>query len=329
MSFWKDLKRTCLAKGRPFFILAPMDDVTDVVFREVITWTGKPDVFFSEFTNVDGLNSKGREKLIQRFKFSENQRPIVAQLWGKVPENYFKAARDVKELMFDGIDLNMGCPERSVLKSGNCAALINNQSLAKDIIQATIKGGGGLPVSVKTRLGFDRYQGDEWFPFLLNLDLAAITVHGRTAREMSKVPANWEEIGKVVKIRDQINPNILIIGNGDVIDIKHGEKLSKKYGVDGVMIGRGIFRNPWIFNKTQKKHSKEERLNLALKHARLFVETWGVDKNINILNKFFKIYVSGFDGAAELRVKLMEAKSFEEIEKYLGVESCSNSLKSF
>lgn len=296
--------------------MAPLDDVTDVVFREIVFKTAAPNVFFTEFTNVDGLNSVGREKLLPRFKFTKNQHPIIAQIWGKDPKNYTKVAQEIVQLGFDGIDINMGCPDKAICKNGCCAALINNHPLAREIIKATKRGAPDLPVSVKTRCGYKEWKTEEWFTFLLKQNLAAITVHGRIASEVSKYPARWEEISQVIKLRDQISPSTIIIGNGDVLNYEDGIKKSKDFGVDGLMIGRGIFADLWAFDKTANKPklTKEIQLNLLLRHAQLFNKTWGNTKNFAILRKFFKIYATNFPGALELRTKLMSTHNLSEVE---------------
>ena len=311
-NFWKDLKK-------PFTILAPMDDVTDVVFREVIAKIQRPDVFFTEFTNVEALNSKGKDSQIRRFEYTENQRPIVGQIWGLNPKNYFKTAKLLKKLKFDGIDINMGCPEKSVVKNGCCAALINNRKLAKEIIEATIKGSGTLPVSVKTRIGIDKIITEDWISFLLSFNLAAITIHARTVREKSKVPAHWEEIGKAVKLRNKLNSKTLIIGNGDVKDYQEVLQKYQEYKVDGVMIGTGIFSNLWAFDKDNNfpKKNLKDMLKLLMNHAKLFDKTWGKQKNFAILRKFFKIYVSEFENSKDLRIKLMQANSLEDVKNII------------
>lgn len=294
-----------------------MDDVTDTVFRQIIADLAAPDLYFTEFTSVDGMVSeKGFEPVSKRLQFTEKERPIIAQIWGSDLDKFFEAAQMIKKMGFDGIDINMGCPEKSVVKRGMCSALINNQPLAAEIIKAT-KEGGGLPVSVKTRLGFREIQTEEWLGFLLKQDLDALIIHGRTVKEMSKVPAHWDEIGKAVKLRDAINPKTLIIGNGDIESYQDGLAKVKTYGVDGIMIATGIFKNLWIFEKSGKIHALtlEGRLNQLLKHTRLFVDTWGNTKSFAILKKFFKCYLSDFDGAAELRAKFMEAKNLEDIEE--------------
>lgn len=311
-NFWQKLKK-------PFFILAPMDDVTDAVFREVICKTYKPDVFFTEFTNVEGLISEGKQALSGRLKFTDQQRPIVAQLWGINPDNFYQAAKLCRNLGFDGIDLNFGCPDRTVTRNGACSAMINNTSLAKEIIEATKKGAGELPVSVKTRIGFAKIQTEEWIGFLLEQKLDALTVHGRTAKQMSLVDANWDEIKRSRELRDKISPQTIIIGNGDVKNYEHGMARIKETGVDGIMIGRGVFADVYCFAPQDKKPVLEikDMLELLLYHTRLFNKTWGKGKNFLILRRFFKIYVSRFPGASELRVKLMETKTQDDVEKVI------------
>jgi tRNA-dihydrouridine synthase len=305
--FWRKLPR-------PFTVLAPMEDVTDFTFREiVVTELPKPDVLFTEFTNVEALNSIGFEKTIPRFKFSKEQRPIVAQIWGLKPENYFKTAKLIEKLGFDGIDINMGCPDRAVVKIGACSALINNRPLVKEIIEATRKGSKKLPISVKTRIGVKEVVTEDWIAFLLEQKLDAITIHGRTAKQLSDVPANWVEIAKAVKIRNKISPNTIVIGNGDVKSYKEVLKRVKESQVDGIMIGRGIFSNPWVFEKEIKSHNSEESKIILIKHLKSCDENQHYDK----LKKFFKMYVNNFNGASSLRAKLMQTKSIEEALKLL------------
>lgn len=314
-NFWQTL-------SKPFTVLAPMDDVTDNVFRLVVLGAGRPDVFFTEFTNSDGLVHGGHGIPLRKLNFTPDQHPIVAQIWGNNAESMGKAAKIVKDLGFDGIDINMGCPIREVIKKKAGAGLIGQLELTAAIIDAVKKGAKGIPVSVKTRLGINVNVAEEWATFLLKQDLAALTIHARTAKEMSKVPAQWEEIGKIVKLRDEIAPDTLIIGNGDVKSYSEVIKLHKKYGVDGVMIGRGIFDNPWVFHPTSPRlsgasHTRQDYINLLLTHMDLFEEKWGDAKNFSVIKKFFKMYVNNFPGAAILRQKLMEANSFEEIKKLL------------
>lgn len=313
-NIWKELKK-------PIFILAPMDDVTDTVFRQIIGELAAPDLYFTEFTSVDGIVSeKGFEPVSRRLKFTEKERPIIAQIWGNDPEKFFKASQIIAKMGFDGIDINMGCPEKSVIRRGMCSALINNQELAGKIIQA-VKDGGKLPVSVKTRLGMREIKTEEWIGFLLKQNLDALIIHGRTVREMSKVPAHWDEIKKAVELRNEINPKTVLIGNGSIVSLDDAEQKIKETGVDGVMIGTGIFKNLWIFDKSGKVRelTLEQRLNQLLKHTRLFVETWGEKKSFAILKKFFKCYLSDFDGAAEIRAKFMDTNSLEEVEALVKV----------
>lgn len=299
---------------KPFFVLAPMYDVTDTVFRQIVANCAPPDLFFTEFVNVDGLQSPGKKELIKRLQFTPKEKPIIAQIWGLKPDNFYKSAKDLVAMGFDGIDINMGCPDKHVVNNGCCIALINNRDLAKDIIDATKKGAGSLPVSVKTRTGFNDIDLS-WHEFLLKQDLAMLTIHGRTKKEMSKVPANWDVIGEIRKLRDKISPETLIVGNGDVESRQQGEELAKKYHLDGIMIATGVFKDPFVFSKNSpwQKLTNQERVDLFIKHAKLFKEVWGDTKPVKILNKFCKIYINNFDGAKELREDLMNSRSIDEL----------------
>lgn len=295
--------------------LAPMEDVTDTVFRRIVARTARPDVFFTEFTSVDGLYSKGREAVIHRFDYTQEERPIVAQIWGSSPELFFKAAQRIADLGFDGIDINMGCPEKSVTTHRAGAACINDPKGAADIIRAARDGAKGLPISVKTRLGY-KMISDSWIPFLLEQKLDAITIHGRTAAELSKTPAHWDEIAKAVRLP---HGDTIILGNGDVENYQDAVAKCEMYGVDGVMIGRGIFHNLWAFSKTGESHMDhpKELFRIMREHVELFEKTWGATKNFAVLKKFFKIYVQGFPNAGNVRVKLMEAANRNEVESIL------------
>ena len=306
-SFWQELPV-------PFAILAPMEGVTDVVFRQIIAQIGKPDVFFTEFTSCDGLVSVGSEKVAQSLKFFNSQKPVVAQLWGSNPETFFLSAQYCKELGFSGIDINMGCPDKSMPKKGACSALINNPSLAKEIIMAAKKG-GTLPVSVKTRLASNDLKSQDWFSFLLEQDLAALTIHLRTVEELSKVPAHWEYMLKIMNLRNKIAPKTLIVGNGDVSSYAEIEDKYKLYGCEGYMIGRGVFTNPWVFNKTVNTGNITtlDRLDLYLRHIKLFDSTWGGLKNPANLKKFSKSYINNFSEASLLREKIMLSKNTKEM----------------
>ncbi len=324
---------------RPFFILAPMDDVTDSVFRRVVSECAAPDLFFTEFVNADGLQSPGRVKLLKKLRFTPTEQPLIAQIWGKQPENFRKTAQQVADgslarelglpdgVNFAGVDLNMGCPQKTEIKNGTCAALINNRELAHDIIQATKEGlAGRLPLSVKTRLGYGQVDLS-WHEFLLGHDLAMLAVHGRTKAQMSKVPADWELIGQIRQLRDKLAPNTLIVGNGDVLSRQQGESLAKQHQLDGIMIGRGIFHDPFVFSTQSPwpEYSREQRIELYRQHVQLFADTWQHgERPVHTLNKFCKIYINGFDGAKEMREGLMTATSADELlEKLSGAALAS------
>lgn len=311
-NFWVELPK-------PIWVQAPLDDVSDVVFRQVLEKAGKPDVFFTEFTSTDGLCSKGRERVIKRFLKTTTQRPIVAQIWGNNIEHYKETAKLVESLGFDGIDINMGCPVRKVVGRGQCSGLIKNPKLAKELINAIKEAAPTLPLSVKTRIGFSKIETESWIGFLLEQNLAALTVHGRIATRMSKDPANWDEIGKAVRIRNTINKNTILLGNGDVTSRTDALEKIKTYGVDGVMIGRGIFANLWIFNKDIDPATipLPKKLEMLLYHLDLFEKTWGNTKDFNLLKKFYKVYINEYPGAAEFRQKLMEIHTFEETRETL------------
>ncbi len=302
---------------RPFTVLAPMDDVTDNIFRQVVLHAARPDVFFTEFTNADGLVHGANGIPMRKLAYTKDQHPIVAQLWGTNPKNFEKAAKTVKKLGFDGVDINMGCAVKDVVKKGAGAGLIGNYELAEEIIKAVKKGAGGLPLSVKTRLGNRSNIAEEWMEFLLKQNIAVLTVHARTAKQMSRDFADWEEIGKIVEMRNKITPETLIVGNGDVRSYQDVLKKVKKYKVDGVMIGRGIFQNPWIFESPDREHAKEDYLKLLDYHLNLYEKNPDFVKSYSTLKKFFKIYIREFNNASELRAKLMETKNSEEARNIL------------
>jgi nifR3 family TIM-barrel protein len=307
-NFWQNLPK-------PFFALAPMADVTDVVFRQLFVKYGKPDVLWTEFVSCDGLCSAGREIILRDLAYNENERPIVAQIFGGNTENCFKTAQLIAELGFDGIDINMGCPDRSVEKQGAGASLIKNPKQAQEIVRAVQLGSGGLPVSVKTRTGYNKDEIDTWIAALLETNLSALTVHGRTRKEMSLVDARWDDISRVVKMAK--DTGTIIIGNGDVTSLEDARHKAETYGVDGVMVGRGAFGNPWFFNPNRQKSdvSLEEQLQVMVEHVALFQEKLGDIKNFAVMKKHFKAYVTGFDGAKELRVKLMDTGSAQEVKE--------------
>lgn len=313
MNIWDELKK-------PVFVLAPMDDVTDTVFRRIVADCAPPDLFFIEFVNVDGLQSPGREKLIHKLRYKDKEKPLIAQIWGKNPENYYKTTKELIEMGFDGVDINMGCPVKTVIKDGCCAALADNRELAGEIIRATQKAAKGkIAVSVKTRLG-NKTVDMSWIEFLLKHNLDALTLHGRTAKQMSKVPADWSKIGEARQMRDKLSPNTKFIGNGDVLSRAHGEELAKKYKLDGIMIGRGVFHDPFVFAKKSpwSDFSQDQKIALFKKHVELFQNTWQNKERRSVgLNKFCKIYIQDFDGAKELRIKLMASRSVDELLKQL------------
>lgn len=304
--------------SRPFFVLAPMDDVTDTVFRRLIAELAPADLFFTEFVNVDALASKGREATLKRLRFTEAERPLVAQIWGKTPEHFYKIAKELVEMGFDGVDLNFGCPDKNVVRNGTCSALIlpENRGLALEMIQATREGlNGSLPLSVKTRLGFNDVDYS-WHELLLKQKLNMLSIHGRTKKQMSKVPADWNAIGEIRKLRDKLSPATLIVGNGDVLSRSQGLELAEKHGLDGIMIGRGIFQDPFVFAEKSPwpDYTREQRIALYRRHVELFADTWQQgERKIHTLNKFCKIYIQHFDGAKELREKLMGAESTDEL----------------
>lgn len=301
---------------KPFFVLAPMDDVTDTVFRQIVADLSPPDLFFTEFVNVDGLQSPGRSALLQKLRFSSKEQPLIAQVWGKEPDNFRKTAAELVDMGFAGVDLNMGCPVKAVVNNGCCSALINNRDLALDIIKATQDGvAGRIPVSVKTRLGYNEVDMT-WPELLLKQNLNMLTIHGRTKKELSEVPAHWDLIGKVRELRDKIAPDTLVVGNGDVASHQQGLDLAEQYQLDGIMIGRGIFHDPFVFAQTSPwtNYTRAQRLDLYAKHIELFAQTWqGQGPRLATLNKFCKVYVNGFDGAKELREKLMAAQTTDQL----------------
>ncbi len=310
-NFWNDLKK-------PFSIVAPMDGVTDVIFRQMLVFLGKPDVLFTEFTPVNGIFSKGKAIVTSNLLFKKNEQPIVAQIWGTDPNLFYKAAKYIVSLGFYGIDINMGCPDKTTIKKGACAALIKNQKLSAQIIEATKKGAEEIPVSVKTRIGFSENETDSWISFLLKQNISALTIHLRTASEQSNPPAHWEEMPKIIEMRNKINPSTLIIGNGDIYSLSDLKEKHERYKCDGYMIGRGILANPWLFSK-KKEITQKEKIDTYLKHIRLFKKIWKNTRDFNVLKKFCKVYINNFANASNLREKIMETKNFEELEKIVKI----------
>lgn len=315
MSIWSKLKEKSVETGKAFTILAPMEDVTDTVFRQLVVQEGRPDLLMTEFTNCDGLASNGRERVIHRLSFTPNQHPIIAQVWGRKVETYRQAVSLVAELGFDGIDINMGCPVPKVIKNGAGSGLIKEPDLAKEIIHAvkeaiTESTNPNLSLSVKTRIGFSSIQ-PEWVQHLLEQPIDALTLHLRTTKELSKVPAHWDLMPKFVELKNSINSNIVLIGNGDITTKEQLATYRARYMVDGLMVGRGIFENLWLFNPEEVSKSARDRILLVKSHIVLFQETWGKQKNFEMIKKFFRIYLKNFDGAASLRQELLQLKTPE------------------
>ena len=295
MNIWEKLPH-------PFLILAPMEGVTDVPFRKVVARAGRPDLFYTEFTNVSSYASeKGRKNALSRLEICDTDSPIIAQIWGKNPEHFSELCSALASLGFSGVDLNMGCPDRNVNRAGGGAAMIRTPDLAVECIRSAKKS-TNLPVSVKTRLGYSKVEEFKtWLPTILNEHPAALTVHLRTRKEMSKVPAHYELIPEIIELRDEISPSTKLIINGDIADKKAALELHKKYPeVDGFMIGRGVFSNPYCF--TDHEPTREELLDLLKFHLSVY------DGPYEPLKHFFKIYVRDFNGAAELREKLYACK---------------------
>ncbi|MFH1473174.1 MAG: tRNA-dihydrouridine synthase [bacterium] len=339
-SFWKNL-------SKPIFVLAPMADVTDAAFRQIIAKWGKPDVMWTEFVSADGLAlapEKGRQKLLKNLEYTEAERPIVAQFFTANPEHMEKAAKLADKLGFDGVDINMGCPDRRVEKQGAGASLMKNPNLARELIRATRRGAPNLPVSVKTRTGYSKPDLEKWLPKILEEEPAVVIIHARTRKEMSKVSARWEYVKLAVEIRDKFalrpirktqgkqtqgeNERTLIFGNGDIRDLRDAQEKVEKTGCDGVMLGRAIFGNPFLFAKKKYPEGIEGlklKLEVLVEHAKLFEKLLGGTKSFSVMKKHFKAYLSGkalaasdtsgFNGVGELRAQLMETENAEEVER--------------
>ncbi|VGO21098.1 tRNA dihydrouridine synthase [Pontiella sulfatireligans] len=322
MSFWKKF-------NPPIIALAPMEDVTDTVLRELllnVTDPGALHVVMTEFVSTDGLvHPKARKRVIHRLQVTDEERrllneknvKIVAQIWGNTPENYAQVVKEITEEMeFDGIDINMGCPVPKVVARGCCSGLIGNSTLAKEIIQAAQEA-TDLPVSVKTRIGLKSIATEEWIGHVLETKPAALTIHGRTQKQMSHGLADWSEIAKAARLRDQLGLDLPVIGNGDVLSLDEARSKCDEFGLDGAMIGRGIFDNPWLFMAAQRERTKEEKLDMLWKHTELFDRVWGDTKNFHILRRYYSIYSKGFPGAAELRANLMQTSCIADVKKVL------------
>ena len=311
--FWNKLEK-------PFFVLAPLANVTDASFRQHIIRYSRPDVLWTEFVSADGLcHPVGQKALLQDLVFQENERPIAAQLFTAHPDKMREAARIVAELGFDGIDINMGCPDKNVMKQGAGASCMKDPDNAVALIQAAKKGvedvGKNIPVSVKTRLGFNEDVLESWLPKLLSAEPAALTLHARTKKDMSKVPARWERVKRAVEIRDALGSKTLIIGNGDVTSMADARAKVAETGCDGVMFGRAIFGNPWLFDEEKKEVTVAEKIAAALVHTEMYLEHWQGRKSFELMKKFYRAYINNFPLAKELRAEMMEKKSFAEIKE--------------
>lgn len=313
-----------------------------------VTWT--------EFVSADGLAlapPEGKEKLMADLKYTEEERPIVAQLFTGYPEYMEGAAKLCADLGFDGIDINMGCPVQKIAKQGAGSAMILNPDNAKEVLRAARRAAGDVPVSVKTRIGYHTDEIESWIPAILEENPAVLTVHLRTRKEMSKVPAQWEKLARIVELRDQLSPETLILGNGDVLSVEDGRRKAELSGADGVMIGRALFGNPWFFHPTRRLPTKltalpthgvdrdtiiedetieegieyvtlPERLQVMVEHTKLFVELLP-HKNFAVMKKHFKAYVHGFPKASELRNQLMSTNTPEEVAAVVKIFIAENS----
>lgn len=313
-----------------------MADVTDIAFRQIIAKYSKhgktgsgPDLFWTEFVSADGLaSSEGRKKLIKDLKFSKKEKPIIAQIFGAKPETIKKTCQIISKLGFDGIDINMGCPDKAVVKQGAGSALIRTPALAREIIKAAKEGAPKTPISVKTRIGFNKIEYKEWLSEILKEKPIALTIHLRTKKEMSKVDAHWELAKEISDFVRNLDKEIVLIANGDIKDLKEGREKAIKNNYDGIMIGRGIFGNPWLFDSTLKREiTIKEKLKVLVEHTKLFNKLLSKQKRFDVMKKHYKAYVNGFEGAKELRIKLMETKTIREVEKLINSFIIEHNLK--
>ncbi|MBP9115314.1 MAG: tRNA-dihydrouridine synthase family protein [Acidimicrobiia bacterium] len=303
---------------KPFFVLAPMNEVTDSVFRQVIDSCARPDVYFTEFISVDILASTDKELMSNKLYFTNIEKPLIVQLWGIHPENFLLETKILVEKGFAGVDLNMGCPVAKIIKNGACSSLINDRKLAKEIIDATKNGAGDTPLSIKTRIGYDNIDLS-WIEFLLQQNIDCITVHARTVIEKSNVPNHFEVLPEILDMRNRISPNTKIILNGDVTSRQHGCDLANKYAVDGIMVGRAIFDDPYFFSRQSNwnAYTPEQKISLYLKHVELFDQTWENSKNPDVLKKYAQIYISDFEHAQEVRNAVMREVNISGMKKII------------
>jgi tRNA-dihydrouridine synthase len=317
MNFWEQLPK-------PFFVLAPMEDVSDAAFRRLIAHYSSADisrVLYTEFTSADGLmraDDAGKKKLLKKLEYSETERPIVAQLFTSNSEYMESGARLCAELGFDGLDINMGCPDRSVERQQCGAALIKNPRHARELVRAAKRGFPG-PVSVKTRLGYNVDELETWLPELLAEEPAVVILHARTRKEMSDVPAHWERVARAVEVRDALSSKTLIVGNGDVANIADGREKVAATGADGAMLGRAVFGNPWLFSDRADVPTPEEKIRALIEHIGLFQGKMTGFQNDAVMKRHFKAYIGGWDGAKELRAKLMESESLDRARDILTI----------
>ena len=358
MSFWHDI-------AQPIIGLSPMDGVTDPAFRLMVARYGKPDVQFTEFINVDEV-CHGVDAAWSQLRYDEIERPIVAQIYGADPDKFYQVAQVVCELGFDGVDINMGCPSKNVSARGCGAALIRNPPLAKEIIRAVQAGvrdwasghrldavglrprvvervkalasartGDGttprrpIPVSVKTRLGYDAVVIEDWAAVLLEERPAAISIHGRTLAQMYRGRADWDAIGRAAKLVRETST--LVFGNGDVESMDDLVRKVRDTRVHGVLIGRSALGNPWIFRAKARAKAAvsgsavtelppdvplQERFRVALEHARCF-ESLGGASRFSAMRKHLGWYCTGFFKAAEVRAQMFRATSSCDVERIL------------
>jgi tRNA-dihydrouridine synthase len=383
VSFWHDM-------AQPIIGLSPMDGVTDPAFRFIVASHGKPDVQFTEFINVDEV-CHGGDAVWSQLRYDEIERPIVAQIYGADPDKFYQVAQVVCELGFDGVDINMGCPSKNVSARGCGAALIRNPPLAREIIRAVHAGvndwaaghrldaiglrprvvhkvqalvsqraGAGatihrpIPVSVKTRLGYDAVVIEDWVAVLAEERPEAISIHGRTLAQMYRGRADWDAIGRAAKVVRETGT--LVLGNGDVESMADLARKVRETHVHGVLIGRGALGNPWVFRskawaKAQAKNPSplpspgepvaledatghgegengeqshhlfipvplQERFRVALEHARYF-ESLGGSSRFSAMRKHLGWYCTGFFKAAEIRSHMFRATCSQDVERIL------------
>ncbi|MDD5099188.1 MAG: tRNA-dihydrouridine synthase family protein [Candidatus Colwellbacteria bacterium] len=302
--FWDKL-------SRPISASAPMAGVTDAAFREMLAKYGKPSVIWTEMVSLTGMKVRGEENFENEMRFSFREKPVVLQVFGSNPDEFLICGEIAERRGFDGIDINMGCPDQGVEKQGSGACLIKSSSLAQEIIIAAKEGSRGLPVSVKTRIGYSKKsEMEKWMEAVASARPAAITIHGRTRSERREGRADWKAIAEAREIIKSINKKIIVLGNGDIISKEDGEKKSEETGIDGYMAGRAIIGNPWFF--IGKEANRNERIKAAVEHAILFEKIYGETEPFDLMKNHFAGYLAGFDGAKELRIRFMAAKNSEE-----------------